>query len=121
MFVTDTEIPFAGVIAFLGMWMTNADDPVVYLNPYQRWKLPAALGAHETRVWTSAIDRTPATPEPMINALGFIRYPEQGPNQNGYLQPSSFRASLELAAHDLVRIGRGRPAQPLGFVKANPR
>jgi hypothetical protein len=75
MLVTDKDIPFAGVIAFLGMRMTEAADPVLYLNPYQRWKLPAALAAHETRVWTSRIDRTPATREPVINSLRFIEYP----------------------------------------------
>ena len=76
MFVTDKD-PFAGVIAFLGMRMTQAADPVLYLNPYQRWKLPAALAAHETRVWTSRIDVTPATREPVINSLGFIEYPPE--------------------------------------------
>jgi len=75
MLVTDKDIPFAGVIAFLGMRLTEATDPVLYLNPYQRWKLPPALAAHETRVWTSRIDRTPATREPVINLLGFIGYP----------------------------------------------
>lgn len=75
MLVTDKDIPFAGVIAFLGMRMTKAADPVLYLNPYQRWKLPAALAAHETRVWTSGIQRTPATRQPVINSLGFIEYP----------------------------------------------
>lgn len=77
MLVTDKDIPFAGVIAFLGMRMTQAADPVLYLNPYQRWKLPAALAAHETRVWTSRIDVTPATREPVINSLGFIEYPPE--------------------------------------------
>ncbi len=75
--VTDKDIPFAGVIAFLGMRMTEAADPVLYLNPYQRWKLPAALAAHETRLWTSGIDRTPATREPVINSIGFIEYPAE--------------------------------------------
>lgn len=74
--VTDRDIPFAGVIAFLGMRMTTASDPVIYLNPYQRWKLPAALAAHEQRVWTSRIDRTSATREPVIDKVGFIRYPD---------------------------------------------
>jgi hypothetical protein len=74
--VTDKDIPFAGVIAFLGMRMTTASDPVIYLNPYQRWKLPAALAAHEQRVWTSRIDRAPATREPLINSVGFIQYPD---------------------------------------------
>jgi hypothetical protein len=55
--------------------MTGANDPVLYLNPYQRWKLPAVLEAHETRVWTSRIDRTPATREPVIDSLGFMEYP----------------------------------------------
>jgi hypothetical protein len=77
MLVTDKGIPFAGVIAFLGMRLTEAADPVLYLNPYQRWKLPAALAAHETRVWTSRIDITPATREPVINTLGFMEYPAE--------------------------------------------
>ena len=77
MLVTDKEIPWAGVIAFLGMGLTGANDPVLYLNPYQRWKLPAALAAHETRVWTSRIDRTSATREPVISSLGFVEYPEE--------------------------------------------
>lgn len=72
--VTDKDIPFAGVIAFLGMRMTTASDPVIYLNPYQRWKLPAALAAHEQRVWTSRIDRTPAIREPLIGSVGFVQY-----------------------------------------------
>ncbi len=76
MLVTDKDIPFAGVLAFLGMRLTEAADPVLYLNPYQRWKLPEALAAHQTRVWTSRIEVTPATREPVINSLGFIRYPE---------------------------------------------
>jgi hypothetical protein len=75
--VTDKDIPFAGVIAFLGMRMTTASDPIVYLNPYQRWRLPAALAAHEQRVWTSRIDRTPATREPLIDSVGFIHYPDE--------------------------------------------
>jgi len=74
--VTDRDIPFAGVIAFLGMRMTTASDPIIYLNPYQRWKLPAAFAAHERRVWTSGIERTPATREPLIDAVGFIQYPD---------------------------------------------
>lgn len=74
--VTDRGIPFAGVIAFLGMRMTTASDPVIYLNPYQRWKLPAAIAAHEQRVWTSRIDRTPATREPLIDKVAFIQYPD---------------------------------------------
>lgn len=73
--VTDRGIPYAGVIAFLGMSMVGAKDPVLYLNPYQRWKLPAALAAHEQRVWTSRIDRTPATRPPVINDIGFTEYP----------------------------------------------
>ena len=51
--VADKGIPFAGVIAFLGMRLTGAADPVLYLNRYQRWKIPVTLAAHETRVWTS--------------------------------------------------------------------
>jgi hypothetical protein len=74
--VTDKDIPFAGVIAFLGMRLTDARDPILYLNPYQRWKLPAALAAHETRVWTSRIDRTPARREPVIKSVGFVEYPD---------------------------------------------
>jgi len=58
------------------MGMTTASDPVIYLNPYQLWKLPAALAAHEQRVWTSRIDRAPATREPLINSVGFIQYPD---------------------------------------------
>jgi hypothetical protein len=75
LFVSDRDIPFAGVIAFLGMRMTTAGDPVIYLNPYQRWKLPAALASHEQRVWTSRIDRTPAVRRPVIQAVGFVEYP----------------------------------------------
>ncbi len=75
MLVSDRDVPFAGVLAFLGMRLTEAADPVLYLNPYQRWKLPVALADHETRVWTSRIDRTPATREPVINTLGFTEYP----------------------------------------------
>jgi hypothetical protein len=77
MLVTDKGIPFAGVIAFLGMRLTEAADPVLYLNPYQRWKLPPAFAAHETRVWTSRIDITPATREPVIHTLGFMEYPAE--------------------------------------------
>jgi len=70
--VTDKRIPFAGVLAFLRLSMVGAADPVVYLNPYQRWKLPAALTSHETRVWTSGIKRTGATREPIINLVRFV-------------------------------------------------
>jgi hypothetical protein len=72
--VADRGVPFAGVIAFLGMGMTGARDPIIYLNPYQRWKLPGALTAHEQRVWTSRIDRTPASRPPVIEKVGFIHY-----------------------------------------------
>jgi hypothetical protein len=72
--VTDRDIPFAGVIAFLGLRMTTADDPILYLNPYQRWKLPAALAGHEQRVWASGIDRTPASRTPVIGEVGFTQY-----------------------------------------------
>lgn len=72
--VTDKSIPYAGVWAFLNMSMTGARDPVLYLNPYQRWKLPAALAAHERRVWTSRIDATAATREAVINSIGFVDY-----------------------------------------------
>jgi hypothetical protein len=77
MLVTDKDIPFAGVIAFLGMRWTEAADPVLYLNPYRRWKLPEALAAHETRVWTSRIDVTPAKRASVINTLGFTEYPPE--------------------------------------------
>lgn len=70
--VTDKRIPFAGVLAFLRLSMVGAADPVLYLNPYQRWKLPAALASHETRVWTSGIKRTGATREPTINQVRFV-------------------------------------------------
>ncbi len=73
--VTDKAIPFAGVIAFLGMGMTGARDPIIYLNPYQRWSLPAALAAHERRVWISGIERRPAARPPVIEQVGFIQYP----------------------------------------------
>lgn len=72
--VTDKEIPFAGVWAFLRMSMIGAADPVLYVNPYQRWNLPDALKGHEQRVWTSRIDQTPATREPVINAIGFVQH-----------------------------------------------
>lgn len=56
-------------------WLTlRARPSCLYLNPYERWKLPAALAGHQTRVWASRIDRTPATREPVINALGFTEY-----------------------------------------------
>jgi hypothetical protein len=71
--VTDKEIPFAGVLAFLKMSMVGAADPVLYLNPYQRWKLPAALSRHEQRVWTSRIQTTPATRPAVIESVGFVR------------------------------------------------
>lgn len=74
LFVTDKDIPFAGVWAFLGMSMIGAADPVLYLNPYQRWRLPDAIRGHEQRVWTSRIDTTPATREPIIDAIGFVAY-----------------------------------------------
>jgi hypothetical protein len=76
LFVADKGIPFAGVLAFLKLSMVGGADPVLYLNPYQRWKLPAALASHETRVWTSGIKRTAATREPVINLLRFVEYNE---------------------------------------------
>lgn len=72
--VTDKGIPFAGVLAFLNLSIFGAADPVVYLNPYQRSKMPAALVSHETRVWTSGIKRTGATRESTINRVGFVEY-----------------------------------------------
>ena len=76
--VTDKDIPFAGVLAFLRLSMVGATDPVIYLNPYQRWKLPAALTSHETRVWTSGIKRTDAIREPIINLVRFVEWPDIG-------------------------------------------
>ncbi len=70
--VTDKAIPFAGVLAFVRLSMAGAADPVLYLNPYQRWKLPTALASHETRVWTSGIKSTGATREPIINQVRFV-------------------------------------------------
>ncbi len=71
--VTDKGIPFAGVWAFLQLSLFGAADPVLYLNPYQRWNLPDALVSHERRVWTSYIDRTSPTREPVIDLIGFVR------------------------------------------------
>ena len=71
--VADKEIPFAGVLAFLKMSMVGAADPVLYLNPYQRWKLPAALACHEQRVWTSGIETTRAMRPSVIDSIGFVR------------------------------------------------
>lgn len=71
--VTDKDIPFAGVLAFLKMSMVGAADPVLYLNPYQRWKMPAALACHEHRVWTSGIETTPSTRLAVIESIGFVR------------------------------------------------
>jgi hypothetical protein len=71
--VADRDIPFAGVLAFLKMSMVGAADPVIYLNPYQRWKLPTALACHERRVWTSGIEKTLATREPVIGSIGFVQ------------------------------------------------
>jgi hypothetical protein len=56
--VKDRGIPFAGVLAFLNLSVVGGSDPVLYLNPYQRWKLPAALARHQTRSWTSRIETT---------------------------------------------------------------
>jgi len=71
--VTDKDIPFAGVLAFLRLSLVGAADPVLYLNPYQRWKLPAALASHETRVCTSGIRRTGATRERIIDQIRFVK------------------------------------------------
>jgi hypothetical protein len=43
--VTDKGIPFAGVLAFIRLTMAGGAEPVLYLNPYQRWKLPEARSA----------------------------------------------------------------------------
>jgi hypothetical protein len=79
--VTDKGIPFAGVLAFLKLSMLAAADPVLYLNPYQRRKLPAALASHQTRVWTSGIKRTEATREPIINLVGFVEWLDLEPSK----------------------------------------
>jgi hypothetical protein len=70
--VTDKGIPFAGVLAFIRLTMAGGAEPVLYLNPYQRWKLPEALASHETRVWTSTIERKPATRQPTLNTIAFV-------------------------------------------------
>jgi hypothetical protein len=57
---------------FLRLTMAGGAEPILYLNPYQRWKLPEALASHETRVWTSRIERTPATRQPTLNTIGFV-------------------------------------------------
>lgn len=75
--VADRTIPFAGVLAFLNMSMIEAGDPVLYLNPFQRWKWPIEISAHEQRVWVAAIETTPATRPPLINSIGFVNYDAQ--------------------------------------------
>ena len=60
----DAAVPFAGVMAFVGMSMVGASDPVLYLNPYQRWKLPEALRGHERRVLHGASKPTRCRPGP---------------------------------------------------------
>jgi hypothetical protein len=70
--VTDKDIPFAGVLAFLKLSMVGAAEPVLYLNPYQRWHLPVEISSHETRLWTSGIQRTPAAREPTVGQVGFV-------------------------------------------------
>lgn len=72
--VTDKDIPFAGVIAFLNMSMVGAADPVLYLNPYQPSRLPSGIAGHEQRRWTAGIDAIPAAREPPINSIGFVSY-----------------------------------------------
>lgn len=72
--VRDQDIPFAGVMAFLGMTMTGAAEPVLYLNPYQRWKLPPAIAGLEQREWASRIDVKPASGKASINNIGFVDY-----------------------------------------------
>jgi hypothetical protein len=70
--VTDKDIPFAGVLAFLNVSTVGAAEPVLYLNPYQRWQLPTEISSHETRVWTSAIEKTPAARAPTIGLVGLV-------------------------------------------------
>lgn len=70
--VTDKGIPFAGVLAFIRLTIGGGAEPVLYLNPYQRWKLPEALASHETRVWTSTIERKPATRLATLNTIAFV-------------------------------------------------
>jgi hypothetical protein len=72
--VTDREIPFAGILAFMKLSMTGAGDPVVFLNPHQRWNFPEAIRRHEQRVWTSRIETTPAIREAVINSIGFVSH-----------------------------------------------
>jgi hypothetical protein len=74
--VNDKGIPFAGVLAFIRLTMLGGAEPVLYLNPYQRWKLPEALASHETRVWTSRIERQPATRLPTMDTIGFVELTE---------------------------------------------
>lgn len=76
--VADRNVPFAGVLAFIKMSMIGARDPVLYLNPHQRWKWPTALLGHERRVWMARIDVTPAARPPLINSLGFVDYEKAG-------------------------------------------
>jgi hypothetical protein len=77
--VADRGVPFAGVLAFLNMSMVSAGDPVLYVNPYQRWKWPAAIAAHEQRQWVAKIETTPANRKPLINSIGFVDYSEPSP------------------------------------------
>lgn len=72
--VNDRGIPFAGVMAFVGMSMVGAGDPVLYLNPHQRWQLPIAIAGHETRAWTLGIEVQAASREPTIESIGFVDY-----------------------------------------------
>lgn len=75
LFVTDRAIPFAGVLAFLRLSPTGGTDPVLYLNPYQRWRLPAEIAGLETRTWTSRIDRAAAAGHPSMQKIRFVEYP----------------------------------------------
>jgi hypothetical protein len=71
--VSDADIPFAGVMAFLDMGMTSAGDPLLYLNPHQEWSYPSAIAGHEQRTWTpSGVAVRPATREPIIDGIGFV-------------------------------------------------
>ena len=51
--VADPACPFAGVLAFGDCGVFGAEEPVLYLNPHQSWRLPAALAGLETRSYAT--------------------------------------------------------------------
>lgn len=75
-FVTDRDVVFDGVLAFLRLEYSNGLDPILYVNPYSPHRLPDAITRHETRRWKAGVEVEPAKREPVMHHTGMLKVPD---------------------------------------------